>query len=153
MRQNLRWLTMVLLVAGSLSAHTAPKGAMPSEPLPPALDRVLRDYETAWRANDAAALALLFAEDGFVLANGKPPVRGRAAIQAAYTGRGGPLVLRAFSFATDGAAGYIVGAYAGTAEAEDAGKFVLALRKEKGRWLIAADIDNTNSRPRPAATQ
>ncbi|MFI4943430.1 MAG: hypothetical protein ACHP85_09210, partial [Burkholderiales bacterium] len=44
--------------------------------LPPALARVLRDYESAWQKKDARALAALFAEDGFVLAGGTPPVRG-----------------------------------------------------------------------------
>src|SRR5262245_32960534 len=57
---------------------------LPSIELPPALDRVLRDYERAWQARDPAALATLFAEDGFVLANGSPPVRGRDAIRTAY---------------------------------------------------------------------
>jgi hypothetical protein len=45
---------------------TAPAG-LPSVTLPPELDRVLRDYETAWTAKDAARLAKLFAEDGYVL--------------------------------------------------------------------------------------
>jgi uncharacterized protein (TIGR02246 family) len=49
--------------------------------LPPALERVLRDYETAWAARDAHGLAQLFAEDGFVLPNGGVPVRGRPAIE------------------------------------------------------------------------
>jgi ketosteroid isomerase-like protein len=152
MRPVLRLLIVVLSMAGSISAQTAAKAAMPSATLPAGLDRVLRDYEKAWRANDAAALAQLFTEDGFVLANGKPPVRGRTAIEAAYAGHGGPLVLRALSLSTDGTVGYIIGAYAATADADDTGKFVLALRKNKrGRWLIAADIDNTNSRPRAAA--
>jgi ketosteroid isomerase-like protein len=152
MRRALRLLVVVLFVALQASAQTTP---MPSVVLPGGLDRVLRDYEKAWRANDAAVLAQLFTEDGFVLANGKPPVRGRAAIEAAYAGRGGPLVLRALSFSTEGMVGYIIGAYAATADGGDAGKFVLAVRKNKrGRWLIAADIDNTNSRPRAAtATQ
>jgi ketosteroid isomerase-like protein len=148
MRRALRLLIIVLFVALQASAQTA----MPSVVLPAGLDRVLRDYEKAWRANDAAALAQLFTEDGFVLANGRPPVRGRTAIEAAYAGRGGPLVLRALSFSTDGTVGYIIGAYAPTADGGDAGKFVLAVRRNKrGRWLIAADIDNTNSRPRAAA--
>ena len=38
--------------------------------LPPELARVLTDYEKAWQARDAAALAALFAEDGFVLPSG-----------------------------------------------------------------------------------
>ncbi|NNE34150.1 MAG: DUF4440 domain-containing protein, partial [Rhodothermales bacterium] len=35
--------------------------------LPPELDRVLRDYEQAWRSSDEVVLAKLFAHDGFVL--------------------------------------------------------------------------------------
>ena len=87
---------------------------LPSVTLPPELDRVLRDYEGAWRARDAKALSELFAEDGFVLANGRPPVRGRAAIRAGYEGAGGPLVLRAYAFATAGDVGYILGGYSGS---------------------------------------
>ena len=125
---------------------------LPSATLPPELDRVLRDYERAWRAKDPSALAALFAEDGFVLSNGKPPVRGREAIRAAYTGAGGALVLRALAYATGGKTGYIIGAYAGTADIPDEGKFILALTKgENGRWLIAADMDNANARSRPPA--
>jgi uncharacterized protein (TIGR02246 family) len=52
----------------------------------PDLARVLTDYEQAWRAKDAAALARLFAEDGFVLSPGTPMVRGRGAIEKAYRG-------------------------------------------------------------------
>ena len=123
---------------------------LPSVQLPPELDRVLRDYESAWRAKDAPALAALFAEDGFVLSNGKPPVRGRDAIRAAYTGSGGPLALRALAHAAEGKTGYIIGAYAGSADTPDEGKFILAVKKgENGRWLIAADMDNSNAR-RPA---
>lgn len=74
---------------------------LPSVELPTALARVLTDYESAWRAKDAAALAALFAEDGFVLSSGVPPVRGRAAIEKHYAGQGGPLSLRALAYATE----------------------------------------------------
>ena len=47
-----------------------PADSTPSVTLPPALDRVLRDYERAWTARDAAGLSALFAEDGFVLVKG-----------------------------------------------------------------------------------
>lgn len=40
-----------------------------------------------------------------------------------------------------------VGAYAGSTDQPDDGKFVLALRRVEGRWMIAADIDNSNRRP------
>jgi len=117
--------------------------------LPPALARVLADYEAAWQAKDPAALAALFAEDGFVLAGGKPPVRGRAQIEKHYAGRGGPLALRALAYAAEGSAGYIIGAFARAKGEPDAGKFTLTLRKGAGgRWLIMSDMDNGNA-PRP----
>ena len=120
---------------------------LPSVKLPPALDRVLRDYERAWQARDAAALSELFAEDGFVLASGKPPVRGRAQIRAAYANSGGPLVLRALAFKTEKSTGYVVGGFGREAGIADSGKFILLLQKQKnGRWLIAADMDNSNRR-------
>ena len=120
----------------------------PSVQLPAELARILTDYEAAWRKRDAAALASLFAEDGFVLSNGRPPVRGRAAIQQAYTGAGGPLVLRAIAFAKEGSIGYIIGAFARKEGEADLGKFTLTLRKSAdGRWLIVSDMDNSNRPP------
>ena len=129
----------------------------PTQELPADLARVLRDYERAWQARDPKALAELFTEDGFVLSNGKTAVRGRAAIVQAYSGQGGPLALRAYEHATSGNVGYIIGAYTANAGEEDHGKFVLALRKVDGKWLIAADMDNSIRRtpskpPTPATT-
>jgi ketosteroid isomerase-like protein len=138
---------------------TAP---LPSVALPPALERVLRDYERAWRAGDARAVAALFTPDGVVLSSGRPPARGRRAIEAVYAGQGGPLVLRALAFATADSIGYIIGAYGyaerstparevGRTPVPDMGKFTLTLRREHGRdgrWLIFSDMDNSSSRPR-----
>ena len=146
----------VLLVAAAGSApaqQPTPAPALPSVELPPGLDRVLRDYERAWRARDPAALAELFTEDGFVLANGNPPVRGRAAIRAAYANSGGPLSLRALAYTTDGRVGYIIGGFGRAPGETDSGKFVLALRQgSDGRWQITADMDNSNRRAWVAAT-
>ena len=132
--------------AASLAAAPAAE-PLPSVTLPAALSRVLTDYEKAWTAKDAAGLAALFAEDGFVLAGGTPPVRGRAAIARHYTGKGGPLALRALAYATSGPTGYIIGAY-GLARGEpDVGKFTLTVRMDdEGRWLIVSDMDNGNAR-------
>ena len=135
---------------GCVAAPRAPEAVpspLPSVSLPAPLARVLTDYERAWAAKDAAALAALFAEDGFVLAGGTPPVRGRAAIAKHYTGKGGPLSLRALHYATEGPVGYIIGAYGAERGGPDDGKFTLTLRKgEDGRWLIASDMDNGNTR-------
>jgi ketosteroid isomerase-like protein len=149
-------LTLALNLATS-PGHTlapAPPAAvvpapLPSVALPPDLDRVLRDYEAAWQRRDAAALADLFTEDGFVLAQGKAPVRGRAAIREAYADAGGALFLRALAYATEGPLGYILGGFTHRAGAPDAGKFVLILRRGTGgRWLIVSDMDNPNHSPR-----
>lgn len=129
-------------VFGQQQAVSAPQ---PSIKLPPALARVLTDYEAAWRSGDAAALARLFAEDGFVLSSGRPPIKGREAIQRHYTDQGGPLALRALAFGADGLVGYIIGGFARKEGEPDIGKFTLTLRKGAGgRWLIMSDMDNSN---------
>jgi ketosteroid isomerase-like protein len=138
---------LVLLMPTVAAAQEATP-FLPSADLPPALERVLRDYERAWAAGDAAGLADLFTEDGFVLSNGAEPIRGREVIRGQYANAGGPLRLRALGYATADTVGYIVGAYRYGDATVDGGKFVLALRREPGgRWLIAADIDNSIRRP------
>ena len=115
--------------------------------LPPELARVLTDYEAAWQKQDAEALAALFAEDGFVLSQGTPPVKGRDAIRRHYGGKGGPLTLRALAFQVEGRVGYIIGGYAMRRGEPDAGKFTLTLRRAaSGKWLIFSDMDNSNAR-------
>ena len=137
----------IVLFGGALSAQKVEAPSLPSITLPPELARVLTDYEKAWQNKDAKALAALFAEDGFVLSSGVPPVRGRAAIEKHYTGAGGPLALRALAHATEGSLGYIIGGFAGKRDMPDEGKFTLTLRKgSDGHWLIFSDMDNGNSR-------
>jgi ketosteroid isomerase-like protein len=127
------------LVGGVQQAVPAP---LPSIDLPPPLARVLTDYETAWRNRDAAALARLFASDRVVVPNACPPVKSRDDVERCYAGSGGPLSLRAFAFGSDGAMGYIIGAYAPEKGQPDTGKFTLTLwRGGDGRWLIVSDMD------------
>ncbi len=146
-------LSLSLLLASTPSAQptgpaTASAAALPSVTLPPELARVLTDYEAAWKARDSKALAALFAEDGFVLSTGNPPVRGRANIERHYTNAGGsPLLLRALAHATSGDVGYIIGGYRYAAGDPDTGKFTLTLKKHaSGTWLIMSDMDNGNAR-------
>jgi acetyl esterase/lipase len=162
MRLNAVWLRRsAVLVAVALGASSAPlaraqaapasDSLQPSVELPMPLARVLRDYEAAWQAKDAAGLAALFAEDGFVMARGGPPVRGRAAIERHYAGSGGPLALRAFGFGAAGDTGFILGGYARRAGDSDVGKFTLTLRRAKdAHWLIVSDMDNGNGEAPPA---
>jgi ketosteroid isomerase-like protein len=145
MRVALGLLLGVALIATGQQPGEMSATPLPSVKLPPELARVLTDYEAGWRAGDGEALARLFAEDGFVLPNGAPPVRGRAAIQRSYKGPGGALVLRAFAFATEGRVGYIIGGFSRQEGQPDIGKFTLTIRRGgDGRWLIVSDMDNGN---------
>jgi ketosteroid isomerase-like protein len=136
----------VMLWISALSGGQEPAAMQePSVKLPPELARVLTDYEAGWRAGDGAALARLFDENGFVLPNGGPPVRGRAAVQRYYKGPGGPLALRAFAFAAEGPVAYMIGGFSRQEGQPDVGKFTLTLRKgTSGLWLIVSDMDNSN---------
>jgi ketosteroid isomerase-like protein len=153
----------IVLVALTFSALAAPLSAqapqpapavavepLPSVTLPANLDRVLRDYERAWRANDIPSLVALFTEDGFVLQPGRPPARGPTALTNVYRGQaGGMLRLRALAYAAADSVGYIIGAYGYGDAPGDQGKFTLTLRQVGGKWLIASDMDNGNQMRRP----
>jgi uncharacterized protein (TIGR02246 family) len=145
MRKTMLAISVLLMTAAATVAQQPVDSPEPSVKLPPALARVLTDYEAGWRGRDAAALAALFAEDGFVLPGGRPPIRGRAAIQKHYTGQGGSLSLRAIAFAAEGSVAYIIGGYTQKEGQPDIGKFTLTLRKgADGRWLIMSDMDSVN---------
>ncbi|MEM7481393.1 MAG: serine hydrolase [Acidobacteriota bacterium] len=133
------------IAAEEVAAGKPPESQPPSVTLPPELDRVLRDYEQAWREGDPEGLAALFTADGYVLSHGRPPVVGRAAITERYKGSGGSLYLRAFHYQMEGDVGFILGGYTYEEGAPDRGKFTLALaRNADGRWLIVSDMDNSN---------
>jgi ketosteroid isomerase-like protein len=136
-------VALVLLCGGCVQT---PQPLEHGTPLPPELARVLTDYESAWHAQDAAQLAELFVDDGFVLSSGHPPVQGRAAIREFYTGKGGALALRPIAWSSSGSLGYIIGGYAKERGQPDLGKFTLTLsRTRDGRWEIVSDMDNGNT--------
>jgi hypothetical protein len=159
MRQHI-YATLLLCVSALLAPIYAqtptPAEGPPLESitLPTEIDRVLRDYERAWRSGDAPAVAALFAEDGYLLQSGRNAIRGRAAIANAYKGQaGGPLRLRAFAYATSDTTGYILGAY-GYGEGDnvpDMGKYTVTLRRSRGGpWQLFSDMDNGNQQRRQA---
>ena len=145
-------LLALTLSAATVQAQTPDPAPLPSITLPPALARVLTDYETQWRFG-GDSLVKLFTEDAILTVGGRPPARGRAAIAAHYAGSKGPLALRAIAFSAEGSIAYIIGGYASQRGEPDIGKFVLTLRKgTDGLWLIFSDMDTGNSAPmrRPA---
>lgn len=149
-------LATSLALAASLAPAMAQQNAPARSPevvpsaiaLPPALNRVLRDYERAWRDGDGPGLAALFTDDGFAVQSGSPIRQGRAAIAQGITRPGGALQLTAYAFSMSDTVGYIVGGYRYPESTGPGGRFVLALRMgADGRWLIAADLDNSGPRP------
>lgn len=151
----MRSFLLLPVLAGALTALPAAAQAPASAPVPAEIERVLRDYEKGWAANDAQGLASLFADDGMALPSGQPAAKGRESIAKAYSGGGGmPTYLRVLDYRASGDMAYIVGGYGQAGQNKDFGKFVLVLRRVDGRWLIAADIENANMRmgppPRPA---
>lgn len=129
----------------TVSAAWAQASTPASITLPPDVERVLRDYEKAWAANDLAGLAKLFTSDGMALPSGQMPAQGDDSIRKAYAkGAGSPLSLRAFGYGTSGDLAYVLGGFSGAADKPEFGKYVLVLRRVEGRWLIVADMDNSN---------
>ena len=140
---------LLVCVFTSISMAQVAKNAGPQQhisvDLPEKLDRVLRDYEKGWREEDPIFLASLFSEDGFIMRPRHAPIRGREAIAEAYSNSGGPLTLRALDYSESGSIAYIIGAFQTAEEGQDVGKFILTLVLVDDRWLISADMDNSNS--------
>jgi ketosteroid isomerase-like protein len=133
--------------AGTLGAQASAPLGQPVITLPAELDRVLRDYEVAWKAGDGARLAALFTEDGMALPSGSLPHRGRVNIAASIKGPGGDLQLHAIAYSTSDSVGYIIGGFRYPGSTGPGGKYLLALKRgADGRWLIAADMDNSAQR-------
>ena len=146
-------VALTVVIAGAQASAQAPQAPAdtsipPAISLPPAFDRVLRDYEAAWRDGDGPRLAALFTEDGFAVQSGSPIRRGRAAIAGGLRKPGGTLQLIAYAYSSSGSVGFIVGGYRYPTTVGTGGRFVLALQSgTDGRWLIAADLDNSGPPP------
>lgn len=147
-------VALTVVIAGAQADAQTPQAPADTQTpaaisLPPPFDRVLRDYEAAWRDGDGKRLAALFTDDGFAAQNGSPLRRGHAAIAGGLTKPGGTLQLTAYAYASSGNVGHIVGGYRYPTTVGAGGRFVLALQSgPDGRWLIAADLDNSGPRAR-----
>ena len=127
---------------------------LPTASVPEDLDRLLREFERAWQAQDnKTALAELFTEDG-LFQYGDDWLRGRAAIRMMLLGNGGPLRLRAQAVEVGAAHGHVAGAYGWYRDTTwvDQGRFVLALRRPAdGPWRITVGLLRRTTPPTPPA--
>jgi uncharacterized protein (TIGR02246 family) len=107
---------------------------------------IVERYEAATNSEDPDQLAALYAVDAFLLPPDGGVVHGQAQIHRFWAeGLERGLMMDTLRVALDRDLGWVVGRYylAGSDEAPpDSGKFVLALSRTGGRWLVAADIWN-----------
>ena len=149
-------IALPLLLFASMPAWaqtTLSTVTQPTVEVPHGIVRVLDAYTEAWERGDSSAFAGLFTGDGMALPNGALPARGTDAIAAAYAqSAGGTLRLRPIAYERSGDLAMVAGAFGAGTGTDEAGKFVLVLRRSADdAWKIVADIDNMNLRPRPAA--
>ncbi len=156
------WLTasLVTLVCSLASdADAAPVAAGADEA---AIRAQSRDWEKAFSAGDAKAVAALYAEDALLLPPGAPGARGRAAILAFFIkdiaqskAAGVVLVVNPKTdVGVSGDIGWESGTYTATVKGAvvESGKFLSVSRKKNGKWLYLRDTWNADAAP-PAAAQ
>jgi hypothetical protein len=124
--------------AGAQPASTAAPSSEPSVTLP-------RPLATRVRGEDGAR-SQLFAEDGFVLAGGTPPVRRRAAIGLTTRAAAVPRPCGALAYSTEGATGYVLGGYARRRRRTSASSRT-ALRPRRRALADRVDMDNGAAGP------
>ncbi len=157
--QILGSLLLATMVAGcGAEASVADTGA--AAPLSSADEDAIRqsaaDFVTAALANDANALANLYAEDAVLMFPNEPAVVGRDAIRtrlAADTYQA--FTLQVSSVEGRGDLAYSRGTYTIRFQPgsegdfiDDTGKWLVVQRKQDGSWLNIADIYNSDEPPK-----
>lgn len=153
-------MKLAALVVGTVLA-TAGLAAQANDQA--AVAKVRTAYQTAAGAQDAAAIAKLYAPDGVEMPPNAPSVKGRAAIEGFHRAFAQQWMMHGMTVtATDtkvlGDTAYDVGTYKQTLMAqkgggtvEDKGKYVVLLKKDgTGNWWITHAIYNSDN-PAPAA--
>ena len=144
-------LLLVLLIC-SLTANSA---ANTPEAL---IDGLRQQFNVAYDAGDAAALAALFAEDAALMPPGAPAVVGRYAIQARYAAQFASIqssfALNPGKIVVSGDVAWLRGDYQrvdiavpGGIPTTINGKYLMTFSRDRGNWKITTDAWNTNETP------
>jgi uncharacterized protein (TIGR02246 family) len=128
-----------------------------------AVAKIRAAYQTAANAQDAAAMARLFAADGVEMPPNAPAVTGRAAIEAFHKTFAKQWMMHGITITSTstkvtGDTAYDIGTYkqqimsnATGAVVDDKGKYIVLLKKDgAGNWAISHAIYNSDNPP-PAA--
>jgi uncharacterized protein (TIGR02246 family) len=165
-----RWPILVGLVVALVACQApAPEPEMTAAPAPdPAADRAAIEqlagqFQTAFNAGDAAAVAATYAEGAVLMPPDQATVEGTAAIQAYFQGffdaNTATIELASNEIEVSGDWAYDRGTYtmtttpkAGGDAATIYGKYlVLLARQADGTWKVSRDIDNHSPAPMPTA--
>jgi uncharacterized protein (TIGR02246 family) len=147
--------TTALLSATLLAGAPLRGGMVGMETPDPGISQVVEAYAAAMLAGDAAAAAALYRDDAIEMPPGKPPVRGRAAIEAYYRELFSGCRFVEFNFKNEqaqasGEVGYVVGVSrvsltpAGGPPVHEAGKYLVVLKRSGGAWRVAYAIHNAD---------
>ncbi|HEX5385638.1 MAG TPA: nuclear transport factor 2 family protein [Gemmatimonadales bacterium] len=143
----------LLPLAAALSLLAAapascPGPERPADPLARRqIEAVMERYVSAYRRDDADAMAALYDANGILLPPGRDLIRGRAAIRRFWSqGMEQGIEMQSVVIGAGASTGYVVGRYYIPADDEDeaeSGKYVITLdRPVGGSWAVAADIWN-----------
>ena len=124
-----------------------------------AIERITKDWSTAWHAGDWAGVVALYTDDAVLMPENQPAVIGKEAIRSLYRS-----VFNEFTFTGSGATqevevagdwGFFRSTYtmvatpkAGGEPIEDVGKWLVIVRRQPdGSWKIARLIANSDQPP------
>ena len=108
------------------------------------------DWQSAYSAGDATALAEIYAKDGALMPPNSTSVTGRAAIETFwgdFIATGGSVTIVDSEAYAHGDVGYKLGAFTMTDSGGtllDEGKYIELWRHVDGRWQMDRDIWNSN---------
>jgi uncharacterized protein (TIGR02246 family) len=120
------------------------------------LDKILSQFAELFNAREMHKLALLYAEDAVWMPQNSPVIKGRAAIEAAFTERyKGPGVLRftGTASAISGTLAFVAATYTVTVPAEGGAtvsfpaKALTVFKRVGNDWKIAYDMQNADQPP------
>jgi uncharacterized protein (TIGR02246 family) len=160
----MRWPIVVMGLA-SIALGCAGSGPLRVAKDKQAIDATRKAYVQAWRAGNAAAVTVLYDDEGMVLYPNTPAVRGKAEILAYFQGFFGEYVQTEFELESDeievvGPWAFDRGSYRwkgtpreGGDALEDQGKYLVILRRQAhGSWGVYRDMDNSD-RPLAQSTR
>ena len=119
----------------------------------PALDKLVVEFEAAFKAKDAAKVASFYAEDAVMMPPNEPSVKGRKAIEAHYANEFKQGFTNLDLNPTESAVSGQQAFEAGTSSIvlpdgrTDKGKYLVVYKRVGADWKLAYDIFNSDAPP------